>query len=65
MTIIPAIDLLNGTCVRLLKGNYDKSTVYSSDPAVPSRVVQLGMSRFTIVDLDAARGNGKKQQGSQ
>ena len=32
MIIIPAIDLLDGSCVRLLKGNYNESTVYNYDP---------------------------------
>ena len=33
MNIIPAIDLINGKAVRLLKGDYEKVTVYSDDPA--------------------------------
>ena len=32
MNIIPAIDLLNGKCVRLLKGNYSDVTIYNEDP---------------------------------
>ncbi len=63
MIIIPAIDLLDGACVRLLKGNYDKSTVYNSDPvATAVELCSSGCSRLHIVDLDAARGNGKNNR---
>ena len=63
MIIIPAIDLLDGSCVRLLKGNYDKSTVYKSDPVeMAENLVKLGCERLHIVDLDAARGQGKNNR---
>ena len=56
MLILPAIDLMNGACVRLLHGDYDKSTTYSSDPvAMASHWASLGISRLHIVDLDAAK----------
>ncbi len=58
MTIIPAIDLLGGECVRLTQGDYAQVDVYSSDPvAVAQAFVQAGARRIHIVDLDAARGN--------
>ncbi len=59
MIIIPAIDLLNGACVRLYKGNYNESTVYTSDPVeMAEKLVSSGCERIHIVDLDAARGRG-------
>ena len=65
MKIIPAIDLLDGSCVRLRKGNYDESTTYSSDPVETAiRICSSGCSRLHIVDLDAARGRGKNNRGA-
>lgn len=56
MKIIPAIDLQDGKCVRLWKGDFEKSTEYSSDPAeVAVRFSQLGTTDLHIVDLDGAR----------
>ena len=63
MIIIPAIDLLDGSCVRLLKGNYNESTIYSSDPVeMAKKLVNSGCERLHIVDLDAARGKGKNNR---
>ena len=60
MTIIPAIDILDGACVRLFKGNYDESTLYTSDPVeMAVKLCSNGCRRLHVVDLDAARGNGK------
>lgn len=60
MNIIPAIDLLDGSCVRLQKGNYNESTIYSVDPVkTAEEICSSGCSRLHIVDLDAARGTGK------
>ena len=57
MLIIPAIDLLDGKCVRLYKGDYSKVTVYSDDPvAMAKGFVAAGAKRIHLVDLDAARG---------
>lgn len=56
MRILPAIDLLDGKCVRLRKGNYDDVTVYSDDPAEMARKwVDLGAEGLHIVDLDGAK----------
>jgi phosphoribosylformimino-5-aminoimidazole carboxamide ribotide isomerase len=56
MKIIPAIDLKDGKCVRLLKGDFDRSTEYSSDPAeVGRRFSGLDVEDLHIVDLDGAR----------
>lgn len=63
MIIIPAIDILDGVCVRLLKGNYNESTIYTSDPmGMAKKLVGSGCERLHIVDLDAARGRGKKNR---
>jgi phosphoribosylformimino-5-aminoimidazole carboxamide ribotide isomerase len=55
MLIIPAIDLKDGKCVRLLQGRMQDETVYSSDPeAVARRWVGAGAEMLHVVDLDAA-----------
>lgn len=57
MTLIPAIDLLGGACVRLTKGNYDRVERYSGDPVeVARRFAAAGARWIHLVDLDAARG---------
>lgn len=57
MKVIPAIDLRGGRCVRLLKGEFDKETEYSTDPgAIARRFAELGVDDLHIVDLDGARG---------
>jgi phosphoribosylformimino-5-aminoimidazole carboxamide ribotide isomerase len=57
MLIIPAIDILNGECVRLYKGDYDQSKIYSSKPEeVAKKFESEGARLIHIVDLDAARG---------
>lgn len=54
--IIPAIDLINGECVRLQQGDYDKKTVFDSNPvAVARRWQDQGASRLHVVDLDGAK----------
>ena len=56
MIIYPAIDLLNGRCVRLFRGDYNKVTEYSDDPvAVAESIMALGCEWLHVVDLDAAR----------
>lgn len=56
MRIIPAIDLKDGQCVRLLKGDFDKVTEYSSNPAeLGARFSALDVEDLHIVDLDGAR----------
>ena len=59
MVIVPAIDILDGRCVRLHKGRYDRSHVYRDDPAEVAREFeQAGAVWIHVVDLDAARGQG-------
>lgn len=56
MLIYPAIDLLDGRCVRLRQGDYARETVFSDDPAaVARRWVGLGADRLHVVDLDGAK----------
>ena len=57
MEIIPAIDLKNGKCVRLLQGRDDATTEYSADPvATAGEWVRQGARRLHIVNLDGAFG---------
>jgi len=64
MTIIPAIDLLDGRCVRLLRGSYSDRTLYSESPADVARSFErLGASWIHIVDLNAARSGGGRRDG--
>jgi phosphoribosylformimino-5-aminoimidazole carboxamide ribotide isomerase len=63
MLIIPAIDILDGKCVRLYKGDYSKVTVYGDDAAaVALGLEKAGAKRIHIVDLDAAQGKGKSNR---
>lgn len=56
MEIIPAIDLINGQCVRLSAGDFARQTTYDSDPvAVARRFADAGLRRLHLVDLDGAR----------
>lgn len=56
MDIFPAIDLLNGQCVRLYQGDYDQVEVFGSDPAeVAARWVELGATNLHVVDLTGAK----------
>ncbi|MDO4563264.1 MAG: 1-(5-phosphoribosyl)-5-[(5-phosphoribosylamino)methylideneamino]imidazole-4-carboxamide isomerase [Clostridia bacterium] len=63
MKIYPAIDLLDGACVRLLRGDFDKKTVYSLNPAETAKsFVSAGAENIHVVDLNAARdGRGKNR----
>ena len=56
MKIFPAIDLIDGCAVRLIKGDYAQKTVYSSDPAdVAKGFREAGAEFIHIVDLDGAK----------
>lgn len=56
MELIPAIDLKEGRCVRLFKGDFAAETVYSNEPAsVLERYRALGARTVHVVDLDGAR----------
>ena len=54
--LIPAIDIIEGQCVRLTKGNYDQKTVYRDSPAEVAREFEsFGFKRLHVVDLDGAK----------
>ncbi len=64
MKLIPAIDLKDGKCVRLLRGDFDKTTEYSNDPlAMSRRFSNLDVQDLHIVDLDGAR-SGRQENRS-
>ena len=55
MIIIPAVDIKNGRCVRLLQGRMDDETVYSDDPAAMAvKWERLGAQIIHVIDLDGA-----------
>lgn len=56
MQIIPAIDVIDGKCVRLSKGDYDTKKVYNEDPLEVARQFEdWGIKRIHVVDLDGAK----------
>lgn len=56
ITPIPAIDLIEGKCVRLTQGDYARSCVYAEDPVdMAMRFEDMGFTRLHLVDLDGAR----------
>lgn len=56
--LIPAIDIIDGRCVRLTKGNYNEKTIYHENPVdVAKEFEQLGLTRLHLVDLDGAKSD--------
>lgn len=56
ITIIPAIDLIGGKCVRLTQGDYGKSKTYSSDPVDTAKSFEdAGLAFLHLVDLEGAK----------
>ncbi len=56
MEVIPAIDLLEGKCVRLYQGDYNQSQVFNENPVdVAQQWVEQGATRLHVVDLDGAK----------
>jgi len=56
MEIIPAIDIIDGECVRLIQGDYNYKTTYSKDPlSVAKQFEDAGIKRLHLVDLDGAK----------
>lgn len=54
--LIPAIDIINGQCVRLTKGDYNQKKVYNDNPVeVAKHFEELGFKRLHVVDLDGAK----------
>ena len=61
MEIIPAIDLIDGKCVRLTEGDFKQKTIYNESPLeVAKQFENAGIKRLHLVDLDGARA-GKVQ----
>ena len=56
MTIIPAIDIIDGKCVRLTQGDYAQKTIYNESPLeVAKEFEDNGLTRLHLVDLDGAK----------
>ena len=56
MHLIPAIDLIDGKCVRLTEGDYSRKKVYNEDPLEAAKAFEAhGIRRLHLVDLDGAR----------
>ena len=53
--LIPAIDIIEGQCVRLTKGDYDQKTVYGSPLEMAQEFERIGFKRLHMVDLDGAK----------
>ena len=53
--LIPAIDIIEGKCVRLTKGDYDSKKVYGNPLDMAMRFEDLGFTRLHVVDLDGAK----------
>lgn len=59
MIIIPAIDIINGACVRLTKGDYAQQTTYSANPLdIALNFQNSGFTHLHLVDLDGAKSGG-------
>jgi phosphoribosylformimino-5-aminoimidazole carboxamide ribotide isomerase len=65
MEVIPAIDLLEGRCVRLYQGDYAQSEVFDENPvAVARQWVDQGATRLHLVDLDGAKAGHPVNQAA-
>lgn len=54
--LIPAIDIIDGRCVRLTKGDYEQKTVYGDSPVdIAKKMESIGFKRLHVVDLDGAK----------
>ncbi len=67
MIKIPAIDLIDGHCVRLFKGDYGRKTTYSENPVAQAlKFRDAGFQRLHLIDLEAARdGNSRNRPAIQ
>ena len=55
-TIIPAIDLIDGKCVRLTQGDYSRKKIYNENPVEVAKIFEdAGIKRLHLVDLDGAK----------
>ena len=56
--IIPAIDIIDGKCVRLSQGDYERKTIYNENPLEVARMFEAsGVKRLHLVDLDGAKAH--------
>ena len=56
ITVIPAIDIIEGKCVRLTRGDYDEKKVYNEDPLEVAKMFEHhGLKRLHLIDLDGAK----------
>lgn len=56
MKIIPAIDIIEGQCVRLSRGDYNQKTTYAATPVEMAKLYEeVGIKRIHVVDLDGAK----------
>ena len=53
--LIPAIDIIDGKCVRLTKGDYEQKTVYGNPVEMAREFERIGFRRLHVVDLDGAK----------
>ncbi len=61
MQIIPAIDIIDGKCVRLTQGDYGQKTIYNENPLeVAKEFEAAGLNRLHLVDLDGAKAGAVK-----
>lgn len=61
MEIIPAIDIMDGKCVRLTRGDFKKKIIYHNDPLEVAKSFEgVGISRLHLVDLDGAESQSPK-----
>ena len=61
MTIIPAIDIIDGKCVRLTQGDYEQKTIYNENPLEVAKMFEdAGLQRLHLVDLDGAKAGAVK-----
>ncbi|MEX6687349.1 1-(5-phosphoribosyl)-5-[(5-phosphoribosylamino)methylideneamino]imidazole-4-carboxamide isomerase [Danxiaibacter flavus] len=61
MQIIPAIDIIEGKCVRLTQGDYSQKTIYNEHPLeVAKQFEGVGLTRLHLVDLDGAKAGSVK-----
>lgn len=64
MRIIPAIDIIDGACVRLTQGDYSRKTLYSREPVEVARELEAhGIRYLHLVDLDGAREGKIRNHG--
>ena len=63
MKIFPAIDIMNGECVRLTKGLAENKTIYDKSPVEMAKIYQdKGFETIHVVDLDATLGKGSNDE---